>query len=187
MQGPSHPHGFWEACSKLNGAEIVVSLQIRTIFAEYTRLIEPLSLDEAYLDVTENLQGIASAMEIAQRIKAKIRTQTQLTASAGISYNKFLAKLATDHRKPDGLFVITPAMGPSFVETLSVERFHGVGPATAAKMNQLGNFHGNRSEGEGRIFPEEAFWKGRPAFLFDLPRHRSQASPCRSRSQIDRC
>ena len=75
-----------------------VSLQIRTIFAEYTRLIEPLSLDEAYLDVTENLQGIASATEIAQRIKATIRTQTQLTASAGVSYNKFLAKLASDQK-----------------------------------------------------------------------------------------
>src|SRR5438876_6835927 len=112
-----------------------VSLQIRAIFAEHTAIIEPLSLDEAYLDVTENLQGIESATEIARRIKAKIRAETQLTASAGVSYNKFLAKLASDYRKPDGLFVITPEMGPSFVETLPVERFHGVGPATAAKMN----------------------------------------------------
>src|ERR1700704_3215333 len=117
-----------------------VSLQIRAIFAEYTPIIEPLSLDEAYLDVTENLQGIASATEIAERIKTKIRAETQLTASAGVSYNKFLAKLASDYRKPDGLFVITPAMGPSFVETLPVERFHGIGPATAAKMNRLGIF-----------------------------------------------
>src|SRR6476620_5651446 len=83
-----------------------VSLQIRAIFAEHTPLIEPLSLDEAYLDVTENLQGIASATEIAQRIRASIKAETALTASAGISYNKFLAKLASDHRKPDGLFVI---------------------------------------------------------------------------------
>jgi DNA polymerase-4 len=117
-----------------------VSLQIRPIFAEHTTIIEPLSLDEAYLDVTENLQGIASATEIAERIRAKIRAETQLTASAGVSYNKFLAKLASDHRKPDGLFVITPAMGPSFVEALPVERFHGVGPATAAKMKALGIF-----------------------------------------------
>jgi DNA polymerase IV len=117
-----------------------VSLQIRAIFEEHTSTIEPLSLDEAYLDVTENLQGIASATEIAERIRAKIRAETQLTASAGVSYNKFLAKLASDHRKPDGLFVITPAMGPSFVEALSVERFHGVGPATAAKMKALGIF-----------------------------------------------
>jgi DNA polymerase IV len=77
-----------------------VSLQIRAIFAEHTAIIEPLSLDEAYLDVTENLQGIASATEIAEQIKAKIRAETQLTASAGVSYNKFLAKLASDHRKP---------------------------------------------------------------------------------------
>ena len=117
-----------------------VSLQIRAIFAEHTAIIEPLSLDEAYLDVTENLQGIASATKIAERIRAKIRAETQLTASAGVSYNKFLAKLASDHRKPDGLFVITPAMGPSFVESLPVDRFHGVGPATAAKMKALGIF-----------------------------------------------
>ena len=119
-----------------------VSRQIRAIFAEHTAIIEPLSLDEAYLDVTENLQGIVSATEIAERIRAKIRSDTQLTASAGVSYNKFLAKLASDHRKPDGLFVITPAMGPSFVEALPVERFHGVGPATAAKMKQIGIFCG---------------------------------------------
>jgi len=117
-----------------------VSLQIRAIFAEHTAIIEPLSLDEAYLDVTENLQGIASATKIAERIRAKIRAETQLTASAGVSYNKFLAKLASDHRKPDGLFVITPAMGPSFVESLPVDRFHGVGPATAARMKALGIF-----------------------------------------------
>jgi DNA polymerase-4 len=117
-----------------------VSLQIRAIFEEHTSIIEPLSLDEAYLDVTENLQGIASATHIAERIRAKIRAETQLTASAGVSYNKFLAKLASDHRKPDGLFVITPAMGLNFVEALPVERFHGVGPATAAKMKALGLF-----------------------------------------------
>jgi DNA polymerase IV len=115
-----------------------VSLQIRAIFAEYTPVVEPLSLDEAYLDVTENLQGIASATEIAEQIKVKIRVKTQLTASAGVSYNKFLAKLASDYRKPDGLYVITPAIGPTFVEALPVERFHGVGPATAAKMKDLG-------------------------------------------------
>jgi DNA polymerase-4 len=117
-----------------------VSLQIRAIFTEYTPIFEPLSLDEAYLDVTVNLQGIASATEIAEQIRAKIRAETQLTASAGVSYNKFLAKLASDHRKPDGLFVITPAMGRSFVEALPVERFHGIGPATAKKMNEHGIF-----------------------------------------------
>jgi DNA polymerase IV len=115
-----------------------VSLQIREIFAEYTPLIEPLSLDEAYLDVTDNLKGIGSATWIAEEIRARIRAETQLTASAGVSYNKFLAKLASDHNKPDGLFVITPEMGPAFVETLPVRTFHGVGPATARKMEQLG-------------------------------------------------
>ena len=118
-----------------------VSLQIRAIFAEHTPLIEPLSLDEAYLDVTENLQGIASATEIAQAIRAKIKAETSLTASAGVSYNKFLAKLASDHRKPDGLFVITPRMGADFVEHLPVGKFHGIGPATTAKMNQLWHSH----------------------------------------------
>ncbi len=115
-----------------------VSLQIREIFTEHTPIIEPLSLDEAYLDVTENLRGIASARQIAADIRAKIRRETNLTASAGVSYNKFLAKLASDHRKPDGLFVITPKMGPAFVETLPVAKFHGVGPATTAKMHRLG-------------------------------------------------
>src|SRR5438105_7032900 len=114
-----------------------VSMQIREIFAEYTPIIEPLSLDEAYLDVTENLKGIVLATQIAEEIRAKIRAETRLTASAGVSYNKFLAKLASDQRKPDGLFVITTKMGPSFVETLPVRKFHGVGPATAKKMAAL--------------------------------------------------
>src|SRR5947208_10286422 len=114
-----------------------VSLQIRQIFAEYTPTIEPLSLDEAYLDVTENLKGIVSATWFAEEIRARIRSETQLTASAGVSYNKFLAKLASDHRKPDRLFVITPEMGPAFVETLPVRKFHGIGPATDAKMQRL--------------------------------------------------
>jgi DNA polymerase IV len=141
-----------------------VSLQIRAIFAEYTPIIEPLSLDEAYLDVTENLQGIASATEIAERIKTKIRAETQLTASAGVSYNKFLAKLASDYRKPDGLFVITPAMGPSFVETLPVERFHGVGPATAAKMSRLGIFTALDLRAKDEAFLQAHFGKAGPHF-----------------------
>jgi DNA polymerase IV len=121
----------------------VISLQIRRIFAEYTPIIEPLSLDEAYLDVTENLKGIASANRIAEEIRARIRGETELTASAGVSYNKFLAKLASDERKPDGLFVITPEMGPSFVEALPVRKFHGIGPATARKMASLGIANGD--------------------------------------------
>lgn len=115
-----------------------VSRQIHEIFAEFTPLIEPLSLDEAYLDVTENLQQIDTATEVAEAIRAKIKAVTNLTASAGISYNKFLAKMASGQRKPDGLFVITPKAGPSFVEALPVGKFHGVGPATAEKMKRLG-------------------------------------------------
>ena len=115
-----------------------VSQQIREIFAEHTPIIEPLSLDEAYLDVTENLQNIPLARDVALAIRAKIKEVTGLNASAGISYNKFLAKLASDHRKPNGQYIITPEMGPAFVEALPVGKFHGIGPATSAKMNALG-------------------------------------------------
>ena len=115
-----------------------VSEQIRRIFADYTPLIEPLSLDEAYLDVSENLRGIPTASATAKAIRAQIFAETGLTASAGISYNKFLAKLASDHRKPNGQFAVTPEMGAAWVETLPVKRFHGVGPVTAAKMQRLG-------------------------------------------------
>jgi DNA polymerase-4 len=115
-----------------------VSQQIRAIFRDYTPHVEPLSLDEAYLDVTEDLKGIGLATEIAKEIRARIRTETGLTASAGVSYNKFLAKLASDQNKPDGLCVITPAKGEAFVASLPVKRFHGVGPKTAEKMARLG-------------------------------------------------
>jgi DNA polymerase-4 len=115
-----------------------VSAQIRAIFREYTPLVEPLSLDEAYLDVTENLKGLPSATETAAEIRARILEATGLTASAGISYNKFLAKLASDQNKPNGQCVITPAQGPGFVAALPVSRFHGVGPRTTEKMHGLG-------------------------------------------------
>src|SRR5450631_4026616 len=143
-----------------------VSLQIREIFAEYTPIIEPLSLDEAYLDVTENLKGIASATKIAVHIRAKIRRKTNLTASAGVSYNKFLAKLASDHRKPDGLFVITPKMGPAFVENLPVEKFHGVGPATTAKMNRLGIENGLDLRAQTLPFLRQHFGKSGPYYYW---------------------
>ena len=115
-----------------------VSGQIREIFAEHTELIEPLSLDEAYLDVTENKHSIAIATEIATIIRARIKEVTGLNASAGISYCKFLAKMASDLNKPNGQAVITPKAGPDFVANLPVKKFHGVGPATAAKMERLG-------------------------------------------------
>ncbi|WP_246167508.1 DNA polymerase IV [Sphingomonas piscis] len=115
-----------------------VSLQIRDIFADFTDKIEPLSLDEAYLDVTEDRHQLGSARAIAEEIRRRIKEETQLTASAGVSYCKFIAKLASDHRKPDGLCVITPDKGAEFVASLPVSRFHGVGPVTAAKMERLG-------------------------------------------------
>ncbi|RJL21141.1 DNA polymerase IV [Paracoccus siganidrum] len=115
-----------------------VSAQIRDIFADYTPLVEPLSLDEAYLDVTDHLWPGQTATQVAKEIRARIREATQLTASAGVSYNKFLAKLASDQNKPDGLCVITPERGPDFVLSLPVGKFHGIGPATARKMNAMG-------------------------------------------------
>lgn len=118
------------------------SMHIREVFADYTEVFEPLSLDEAYLDVsgTDKLQG--SALRIAKAIKAAIREKTQLTASAGISYNKFLAKIASDMGKPDGLYLITPEQGAAFVEQLPINKFHGVGKVTAAKMQALGIYTG---------------------------------------------
>jgi DNA polymerase-4 len=144
----------------------IVSSQIREIFAEHTPLIEPLSLDEAYLDVTENLKGMASATAIAEEIRAKIWAETGLTASAGISYNKFLAKLASDHRKPDGLFVITPQMGPAFVEALPVGKFHRVGPATCAKMNGLGIHDGADLRVQTLDFLQHHFGKTGPYYYW---------------------
>ncbi len=115
-----------------------VSAQIMQIFREYTSKVEPLSLDEAYLDVTENEKKMKSATIIAQEIKQKIYNQTRLTASAGVSYNKLLAKIASDLQKPNGLSVITPDRAERFLEELEVEKFFGVGKVTAQKMHDLG-------------------------------------------------
>lgn len=115
-----------------------VSGQIRTIFKRYTDLIEPLSLDEAYLDVTEDKQGIGSAIEIAQAIKNAIREELGLTASAGVSINKFVAKIASDYKKPDGLTFIGPSKIIPFLEQLPIEKFFGVGKVTAQKMKSMG-------------------------------------------------
>ena len=119
-----------------------VSQQIRAIFSRYTDLIEPLSLDEAFLDVTIDKQGIGSAIDIATAIRAAIRTELGLTASAGISVSKFLAKIASDMNKPDGQTFIGPSRVEAFMEALPVEKFFGVGKVTAAKMNTLGLFTG---------------------------------------------
>ena len=136
-----------------------VSRQIHAIFGDYTPLIEPLSLDEAYLDVTEDLRGLGTASATAQDIRTRIFDETGLTASAGISYNKFLAKLASGQRKPNGQFVITPDMGPDFVASLPVAKFHGVGPVTAAKMQRLGIWTGADLRGKSLSFLQQHFGK----------------------------
>jgi DNA polymerase-4 len=141
-----------------------VSAQIREIFAEYTPLIEPLSLDEAYLDVTENLKNMEIATEIALEIRAKIKQVTGLNASAGISYNKFLAKMASDLNKPNGQAVITPKNGPAFVEALPVKKFHGVGPATAGRMQKYGIETGFDLKSKSLAFLQEHFGKSGPYF-----------------------
>ncbi len=157
-----------------------VSHQIRAIFAEYTPLIEPVSLDEAYLDVTDNLKRIASATEIAEQIRARIRSETGLTASAGVSYNKFLAKMASNERKPDGLFVITPKNGPAFVETLAVGRFHGIGPVTRAKMERLGIRTGGDLKAQSLSFLEQQFGKAGP-YYYGLARGIDERPVCANR------
>ncbi|MDB5153939.1 MAG: dinB [Mucilaginibacter sp.] len=119
-----------------------VSQKIREIFGRYTDLIEPLSLDEAYLDVTQDKQNIGSAIEIAKLIKQAIKDELQLTASAGVSINKFVAKIASDMNKPDGLTFIGPSNIESFMEKLAVEKFFGVGKVTAEKMKKMGLFTG---------------------------------------------
>jgi len=162
-----------------------VSQQIRAIFAEYTPLIEPLSLDEAYLDVTENLKGVAAATEIAQQIRARIFQVTGLTASAGVSYNKFLAKIASDQNKPNGQFVIPPGRGEAFIDTLPVGKFHGVGPATARRLQALGIETGGDLRRQTPEFLKAKFGKS-GAWYYDISRgvdHR-RVKPDRVRKSV---
>src|SRR5580658_4307485 len=142
-----------------------VSRQIHTIFADYTALIEPLSLDEAYLDVTENQRGLPTASATAKEIRERIFEETRLTASAGVSYNKFLAKLASGQRKPNGQYVITPEMGGDFIASLPVARFHGVGPVTAARMQQLGIETGADLRQKSLAFLQQHFGKSAAWYL----------------------
>jgi DNA polymerase-4 len=146
-----------------------VSRQIRSIFLEYTPLVEPLSLDEAYLDVTANLRHLPSASDTAGEIRRRIFEWTGLTASAGVSYNKFLAKLASDYKKPNGQFVVSPAMGERFIATLPVAKFHGVGPVTAEKMNKLGIHTGADLRGQTIEFLTRHFGRS-GAWYFDIAR-----------------
>lgn len=146
-----------------------VSNRIRSIFLDYTELVEPLSLDEAYLDVTDDRKGIGLATPIAEEIRARIRSETGLTASAGVSYNKFLAKLASDQNKPDGLCVIPPASGPAFAASLPVSRFHGVGPKTAVRMARLGIVTGADLRAQSMAFLRHHFG-GAGETYFELAR-----------------
>ena len=150
-----------------------VSRQIHEIFADYTPLIEPLSLDEAYLDVTENLRGIETASATAREIRARILDETGLTASAGISYCKFIAKLASDFRKPNGQFVVPPDKGAAFVEALPVTKFYGVGPVTAAKMHKLGIQTGADLRAQPLEILQRHFGKSGP-WYYDIARGRDE-------------
>jgi DNA polymerase IV len=142
-----------------------VSRQIQAIFADYTPLIEPLALDEAYLDVTENRRGLPTASATAREIRARILEETGLTASAGVSYNKFLAKLASGQRKPNGQFVITPEIGRDFIASLPITRFHGVGPVTAARMQRLGIETGADLRARPLAFLQQHFGKSAAWYL----------------------
>ena len=135
-----------------------VSNQIRGIFRSYTDLVEPLSLDEAYLDVSA-YRKLPTATAIAEEIRARVKDATGLTCSAGVSYNKFLAKIASDQNKPDGICVVTPKQGPKFVARLPVRRFHGVGPKTAEKMQRLGIETGADLRAQSREFLAAHFGK----------------------------
>ncbi|MBC2838059.1 DNA polymerase IV [Robiginitalea sp. SC105] len=137
-----------------------VSGQIRSIFLEYTDLVEPLSLDEAYLDVTANRKGPPSATLIAREIRARILEETGLTASAGISVNKFIAKVASDMNKPNGQKTVPPEAVSDFLEALEIRKFHGVGKVTAEKMNALGIFTGADLKKRSEAFLTEHFGKG---------------------------
>ncbi|HUH51521.1 MAG TPA: DNA polymerase IV [Flavobacterium sp.] len=162
-----------------------VSLQIRSIFLEYTDLVEPLSLDEAFLDVTENHKNMTFAMDIAQEIKDKIQTKTNLTASAGVSFNKFLAKIASDYNKPNGMFVITPKRAASFVEGLEIERFFGIGKKTAERMHQMGIFSGYDLKQKSEDFLVEHFGKsGKSYYLNARAIDHREVNPNRTRKSL---
>jgi len=164
-----------------------VSQQIRQIFSRHSDLVEPLSLDEAYLDVTQDKQQIGSAVRVAQLIRSAIREETGLTASAGVSYNKFLAKIASDQNKPDGIFVILPHEGADFVASLPVRRFYGVGPKTAERMGRLGIKVGADLRERDMEFMVEHFGKS-AEYLYRAARgvdHRS-VKPDRIRKSVGR-
>lgn len=146
-----------------------VSSQVSAIYREYTDLIEPLSIDEAFLDVTVDKQGIGSATILADKIRREIRLRTGLTASAGVSVNKFLAKIASDINKPDGLFVIRPEEAEKFIEQLPVEKFYGIGKVTSQKMHKLGIHSGSDLKRWDRVSLVRNFGKA-GVFFYDIVR-----------------
>lgn len=162
-----------------------ISNQIREIFLEYTDLVEPLSLDEAYLDVTINKKGNPSATLIAKEIRQKIKEKTGLNASAGISINKFIAKVASDINKPNGQKTINPEEVQEFLENLQIRKFHGVGKVTAEKMYQLGIFKGSDLKQKSEEFLTEHFGKS-GAHYYNVVRgiHLSEVKPNRIRKSL---
>ncbi len=161
------------------------SQRIRSIFLEYTDLVEPLSLDEAYLDVTENKKGNPSATLIAKEIRAKIKEKTGLNASAGISVNKFIAKVASDYNKPNGQKTVNPEEVEQFLENLEIRKFHGVGKVTAEKMYRLGIFTGNDLKSKSEEYLAEHFGKNGP-YYYNVVRgvHLSEVKPNRIRKSL---
>ncbi len=162
-----------------------ISNQIRNIFHEYTDLVEPLSLDEAYLDVTENKKGNPSATLIAKDIRARIKEKTGLNASAGISINKFIAKVASDVNKPNGQKTVPPEEVEEFLEKLDIRKFYGVGKVTAEKMYQLGIFKGVDLKKKSEDFLSENFGKS-GTFYYNVVRgiHLSEVKPNRIRKSL---
>lgn len=146
-----------------------ISSKIHKIFREYTDLVEPLSLDEAYLDVTNNKKGIPSATLLAQEIRSRIFNEVGLTASAGISINKFVAKIASDYNKPNGQKTVNPDEVISFLEELPIRKFYGVGKVTTEKMYQLGIFTGLELKGKSLEFLEKHFGKS-GSFYYNVVR-----------------
>ncbi len=162
-----------------------ISQKIRSIFFEYTDLVEPLSLDEAYLDVTENKKGNPSATLIARQIRKEIKQKTGLNASAGISINKFIAKVASDINKPNGQKTVNPEEVLSFLEQLDIRKFYGVGKVTAEKMYQLGIFTGADLKARDQDFLTEKFGKS-GSFYYNVVRgiHTSTVKPDRIRKSL---
>lgn len=162
-----------------------ISKRIRAIFFEYTDLVEPLSLDEAYLDVTQNKKGLPSATLIAKEIRQKIKEKTGLNASAGISNNKFIAKVASDYNKPNGQKTVSPEDIETFLEDLEIRKFHGVGKVTAEKMYRLGIFTGKDLKSKTKEELAQYFGKNGP-YYYDVVRgiHRSEVKPNRIRKSL---